>query len=68
VPDNVSLLSLAALLLCRLDELAERTCHDPFEQQKMREELVELQSTWRLLMSELEQQHQDSQELQSASV
>jgi len=55
------LLTMAALLLHRMDQLANRDWDNQFEVGKIRKEAAELDQTWQLVMSELRQQHRDSQ-------
>jgi uncharacterized membrane protein len=56
--DSRSLLTFAAILLRRMDELTYRVCHNQHEVEKMREETAELEEKWRL--SELERHQKGS--------
>jgi len=54
MPDNVSLLTMAALLIQRMDQLANCDWNNQFDAAEMRKEVVELQETWRRIMCELQ--------------
>jgi len=57
MPDNTSLLTMAALLIQRMDQLASRDWSNEFDAAEMQKEMGELEQTWQLIMGKLQGLH-----------